>query len=64
MKGSHAVLECLNSLLAGELAARDQYFVHSLMYAEWGYNKLYEHSAHESDHENSTPKHWFVVSCY
>lgn len=51
MKGSHAVLECLNSLLAGELAARDQYFVHSLMYAEWGYNKLYEHSAHESDHE-------------
>lgn len=51
MKGNTNVIECLNSLLGGELAARDQYFIHSLMYAEWGYPRLYEHSAHESDHE-------------
>ena len=29
MKGNAAVIDYLNMLLAGELAARDQYFVHS-----------------------------------
>lgn len=51
MKGSQTVINCLNELLAGELGARDQYFIHALMYAEWGYDKLFEHSSHESDHE-------------
>ncbi len=51
MKGDKVVIQCLNDLLAGELGARDQYFIHSLMYDEWGYTKLFEHSAHESDHE-------------
>lgn len=51
MKGNTEVIQCLNDLLAGELAARDQYFIHSLMYDEWGYKKLFDHSAHESDHE-------------
>ncbi|MBS9778246.1 MAG: bacterioferritin [Gammaproteobacteria bacterium] len=51
MKGNKKIIDCLNSLLSGELAARDQYFIHSLMYDEWGYQKLFEHSAHESDHE-------------
>lgn len=51
MKGNTDVINCLNNLLGGELAARDQYFIHSLMYAEWGYDKLFEHSSHEADHE-------------
>lgn len=51
MKGNKEVLNYLNTLLAGELAARDQYFIHALMFAEWGYSKLYEHYNHESDHE-------------
>ncbi|MGY0398520.1 MAG: bacterioferritin [Ostreibacterium sp.] len=51
MKGNTEVINCLNTLLVGELAAHDQYFVHSLMYAEWGYDKLFEHASHESNHE-------------
>ncbi len=51
MKGNTEVIQCLNDLLAGELGARDQYFIHSLMYDEWGYKKLFDHSAHEADHE-------------
>ncbi|MBS9782156.1 MAG: bacterioferritin [Gammaproteobacteria bacterium] len=51
MKGDTTVIQCLNDLLAGELGARDQYFIHSLMYDEWGYKKLFDHSSHEADHE-------------
>lgn len=51
MQGNNEVINCLNDLLGGELAARDQYFIHSLMYAEWGYDKLFDHSNHEADHE-------------
>jgi bacterioferritin len=47
MQGSPAVLSYLNFLLAGELAARDQYFIHSRMFHEWGYGKLYERISHE-----------------
>ena len=32
MKGNPEVIAYLNQLLAGELAARDQYFIHSRMY--------------------------------
>ena len=38
MKGDKAVIDYMNELLADELAARDQYFIHSRMYAEWGFN--------------------------
>lgn len=51
MQGKQTVLDCMNQLLAGELAARDQYFIHSRMYAEWGYSKLYERIAHEMEDE-------------
>ena len=47
MKGDKAVIDYMNELLAGELAARDQYFIHSRMYAEWGFNKLFERLNHE-----------------
>lgn len=47
MKGSQKVIDYLNFLLGGELAARDQYFIHSSMYAEWHFGKLYERIHHE-----------------
>ncbi|WP_072281153.1 bacterioferritin [Rappaport israeli] len=51
MKGNQEVIDYLNQLIAGELAARDQYFIHSRMYAEWGYNKLFTATDHETEHE-------------
>lgn len=47
MKGNQEIIAYMNELLAGELAARDQYFIHSRMYAEWGYTKLFERLDHE-----------------
>ncbi|MFT5900230.1 MAG: bacterioferritin [Glaciecola sp.] len=51
MQGNKNVIEGLNTLLAYELAAMDQYFVHSQMYIDWGLNKLYERINHEFDDE-------------
>lgn len=51
MNGDTQVIDYLNKLLAGELMARDQYFIHSRMYREWGYNKLFEHLDHEMAEE-------------
>ena len=43
MKGDPKLIETLNSLLADELTAINQYMVHSEMSANWGYGKLHEH---------------------
>jgi len=51
MIGSPKVIDYLNFLLGGELAARDQYFIHSEMYAEWHYGKLYDRISHEMTDE-------------
>ncbi|MBF0802782.1 MULTISPECIES: bacterioferritin [Neisseria] len=51
MQGDKAIIDYMNELLAGELAARDQYFIHSRMYAEWGYSKLFERLNHEMEEE-------------
>ena len=51
MKGSQRVIDTMNGLLAAELTAMDQYFIHSRMYADWGFEKLYERLAHEFDDE-------------
>jgi bacterioferritin len=51
MKGNPQVIEKLNALLAGELSAMDQYFVHSRMYQDWGLNKLFERIDHEFEDE-------------
>jgi bacterioferritin len=56
MQGKQSVIDALNKLLAGELAAMDQYFIHSEMYADWGLNKLYERIAHEFDDEKGHAK--------
>lgn len=42
MKGDPRVLEALNSLLADELTAINQYMVHSEMCDNWGYEKLHK----------------------
>lgn len=41
MKGNAKLLEVLNSLLADELTAINQYMVHSEMCENWGYGKLH-----------------------
>jgi len=51
MKGSPKVIQHLQRLLAGELAAIDQYFIHSRMYDDWGLNALYQRIDHETSEE-------------
>ncbi len=51
MKGSPKVIAQLQKLLASELAAIDQYFIHSRMYEDWGYTKLFERLDHETTEE-------------
>lgn len=51
MKGDIKVIELLNELLAGELTAMDQYFIHSRIYHNWGLNKLHERVSHEMTDE-------------
>jgi len=41
MKGNKKLLGILNSLLADELTAINQYIVHSEMCENWGYNRLH-----------------------
>ena len=52
MKGNKKVIDTLNSLLAGELTAVDQYFIHSRVYEDWGLTKLYDRISHEMQDES------------
>ena len=51
MKGHPEVIACLKELLRGELAARDQYFLHSRRYEDQGLKALYERISHEMQEE-------------
>lgn len=51
MKGHPEVIACLIDLLRGELAARDQYFLHSRRYEDQGLQRLYERIGHEMEEE-------------
>ena len=51
MQGNSKVVACLVELLRGELAARDQYFLHSRRYEDLGLMKLYERINHEMEEE-------------
>ena len=42
MQGNEKVVETLNTLLADELGAINQYMVHSEMCDDWGYGRLHE----------------------
>lgn len=53
MQGDKQVIVYLNELLAGELTAIDQYFIHSRMYQNWGLEKLYERINHEVQDETN-----------
>lgn len=56
MQGKQVIIKQLNALLAYELAAMDQYFIHSEMYQDWGLNKLYERISHEFEDEKGHAK--------
>ncbi|MBI4351763.1 MAG: bacterioferritin [Elusimicrobia bacterium] len=43
MKGNVELIKTMNSLLADELTAINQYIVHAEMNANWGYEKLHKH---------------------
>jgi len=51
MKGNNKVIKSLNGLLHNELAAIDQYFIHSRMYQDWGLDKLFTQLNHEMEEE-------------
>jgi len=51
MHGQQHIIDALNLLLANELSAMDQYFIHSRMYKDWGLHKLFERIDHEVEDE-------------
>ena len=48
MKGAKEVIEVLNEVLAGELVAINQYFLHAKMCRNWGFNALADYIKKES----------------
>lgn len=51
MKGKPEVIDTLNHLLADELTAINQYFLHAEMCEDWGYGKLHEVIEHRAIQE-------------
>lgn len=51
MKGIQEIVELLNDVLCAELTGINQYFIHSMMCANWRYKRLAEHSRKESMEE-------------
>jgi len=51
MKGNEKVIEFLKEALKAELTAINQYFLHSRMCANWGYQKMAAYMRKESIEE-------------
>lgn len=51
MQGHPKTIELLNELLAEELSAADQYFIHAEMYKDQGLQQLFERIDHEREDE-------------
>jgi bacterioferritin len=51
MKGHDEVIKVLNEVLTSELTAINQYFIHSKMCEDWGFNKLAAKKREESIEE-------------
>jgi bacterioferritin len=51
MQGDPGIIELLNDVLTAELTAINQYFIHSKMCGNWGYQRLAEHAREESIEE-------------
>ena len=56
MQGNPQIIATLNALLADELAARDQYFIHARMLHNWGLGKLAARLSHEVEDETGHAK--------
>ena len=55
MQGNPQVIEYFKNLLRGELAARDQYFIHSRIYEDQGLVKMYTRLTTKCRKKPSTP---------
>ena len=51
MNGDPGIIAILDTLLAGELTAVDQYLIHGETYSDMGYGRLAEKALHESEYE-------------
>ena len=51
MKGNDEVINVLNEVLTSELTAINQYFIHSKMCDDWGFQKLAAKKREESIEE-------------
>ena len=53
MRGNPEVVDYLNMLIGGELAARDQYLIHSRMYEDWGLSNIDHEMQEEAQHADA-----------
>ena len=51
MQGNQKIIETLNEVLAAEITAINQYFIHAKMCENWGYEQLYDFNEDNSIEE-------------